>query len=142
MAQSTEEEQGQQDDVQLFPMGSIEGDGVSLKTFIRGNRDNKLTVKIKSTRVPSGSGLADPEKDRVLLVTCEPGKVETVPHKEEGKVVRYTTVQVYEPIFVEGVQRGDVGRMEAAFKSMLTDDPDSAAKMLDRMQAAASMAFG
>lgn len=142
MAQSTEEEQGQREDVQLFPMGSIEGDGVTLKTLIKAGKENKLTVKIKATRVPSGSGLADPEKDRVLLVTCEPGKVESVPHKEEGRVVRYTTVQVYEPIFVEGVQRGDAGRLEAAFGQLLANDPDAAAKALDRMQAAASKAFG
>lgn len=127
---------------ELFPMGTLKGDGVTLAKFLKPGKENKQAVKIKAVRVDSSAGLADPEKDRTLLVTCEPGKIELVTHKGEGKVVRYTTVQVYEPVFVEGVQRGDAGRLEAAFKQLLLDDPKGAAKALDTMKADALTELG
>lgn len=125
-------------DGELFPMGSLQGDGVTLKTLIKSGKDNNLTVSIAKAEVPSGSGLADPEKDRTLLVTCEPGKVTVVPLKEEGKVVGYKTRQSYRPVFVEAVQRGDAGRLEAGFKQLLLDDSKGAVRALDAMQAVAS----
>jgi hypothetical protein len=120
---------------ELFPNGTLQGDGITLQKFIKGGKEHKLAVKIKSIRVPSGAGLADPEKDTTLLVTCEPGKTITTPHKEEGKVIGYTTDQVYTPVFVEGVQRGDAGRLEAMFGQLLKDDPQGAGRAMSAMSA-------
>lgn len=132
----------EQEDEQLFPMGSLSGDGVPLSKLVKPGKDNKLTVSISKAEVPSGAGLADPDKDRTLLMTCEPGKVEVVPHKQDGKVVRYTTRQTYAPIFIEPVQRGDAGRLEAAFRQLILDDPSGAAKALDAMKKRATEELG
>lgn len=129
-------------DEQLFPQGSVEGDGVSLGKFIKPGKDNKLGVKIKAVRVPAGKGLADPDKLRTLLVSCQPGKVEAVPHMAEGAVDSYETVQHFTPTFVEGVQRGDAGRVEAMFTALLSDDSKGAAKALDAMQKKAREVIG
>lgn len=112
---------------ELFSLECLEDDGVP--TLLHG----------RYICVDSGSGLADPEKDRTLLVTCEPGKVETIPHKEGGKVVRYTTVKVYTPVYVENVQRGDAGRVEAIFAQLVKDDPKAAARALDAMRGRAGL---
>lgn len=126
-------------DEELFPIGSVQGDG--LKQLAKRGKDIAFEVKIKAVGVPSKSGLADPEKVRTLLVACEPGKSDEVPHKEEGKVVRYTVRQHYTPIYVEAVQRGDAGRLEAAFDQLLKDDSAAAGKALDAMQKRASKAM-
>lgn len=136
------EHQTPEDDEQLFPMGSLKGDGVTLGKLVKAAQDNKLTVSMQAAEVPSGSGLADPDKDRTLLVTCEPGKVEVVPKREDGKVASWKTRQSYRPIFVEPVQRGDAGRLEAAFGQLILDDPKGAAKALDAMQTRASEELG
>lgn len=127
-------------DVELFPVGSIEGEGI--KRLARPGKDNAFEVKIKAIGVPSRGGLADPEKVRTLIVSCEPGQSVEVPHKEDGKVVRYTTRQHYTPIYVEAVQRGDAGRLEAMFLGLLKDDAKGAAKALDAMQARAKETLG
>lgn len=129
-------------DVELFPLGSVQGDGVSLGKFVKPGKDNTSKVKIKAVKTAGGKGLADPDKLRTLLVSCQPGKVETVPHMEDGKVASYETVQHYTPTFVEGVQRGDAGRIEASFAELLRDDAKGAAKALDAMQQKATEVIG
>ena len=119
---------------EMFEKGSLEGDGITLKTLVRANKPQHLTVSIKKAEVPSGAGLADPEKVRTLLVTCEPGKVESVPIREDGKVREWKHRQTYTPIFVEGAQRGEAGRIEASFGTLLKEDPKAAGKLLDRLQ--------
>lgn len=133
-------EQGEEQE-ELFPTGSLEGDGITLKTLVKGGKGQTLTVSIKKAEVPSSAGLADPEKVRMLLVTCEPGKVESVPMREEGKVVEWKHRQTYTPIFIEGVQRGEAGRLEAMFTDLLGEDPAAAGKLLDRLQERAQAAL-
>ena len=129
-------------DVELFPQGGIEGDGVTLGKFVKPGKDNKVFIKIKATKVPSrGKGLGDPEKVRTLLVTTLPGKVSTTPHMREGEVDHYTTDQIFEPTYVEAVQSGDAGRLEASFADLLKRDPKGAAKAIDAMQKRASEAL-
>ena len=125
-------------DPELFPNGSLEGDGLTFGKFTKPGKDNALEVKIKAVKLPSRAGLADVEKLRTLLVTCRPHAVKQVPHMLDGKVDRYTTTQDYTPVFVEGVQRGDAGRLEAAFRELLRDDHQAAARALDAMQVEAS----
>ena len=55
--------------------------------------------------------------------------------RPEGKVIGYTTDQVYTPVFVEGVQRGDAGRLEAMFGQLLKDDPQGAGRAMSAMSA-------
>jgi hypothetical protein len=35
--------EGQEPDPELFPMGKLEGDGVTLKTLVKGGQENRLT---------------------------------------------------------------------------------------------------
>lgn len=130
-------------DVELFPGGGIEGDGVTLGKFVKPGKDNKVSIKVKATKVPSrGKGLGDPEKVRTLLVTTNPGKVVTTPHMRDGAVDHYSTDQVFEPTYIEAVQSGDAGRLEASFADLLKHDPKGAARAIDAMQARAAEVLG
>lgn len=130
-------------DVELFPQGGVEGDGVTLGKLVKPGKTNTTSVKVKATKVPSrGKGLGDPEKVRTLLVTTNPGKVVVTPHMRDGVVDHYTTDQIFEPTYIEAVQSGDAGRLEAAFAELLKRQPKEAAKALDAMQARATEVIG
>jgi hypothetical protein len=130
-------------DLELFPQGGVEGDGMTLGKIVKPGAENKLSIKLKSVRVPSrGKGLGNPEKVRTLLVTTNPGKVVVTPHMREGSVDHYSTDQVFEPTYVEAVQSGDAGRLEASFIDLLGRDPKGAAKALDAMQKKAAEVIG
>lgn len=131
-----------EEDAQLFPIGQVEGDGLSLAKFRKAGKDVHAHVKIKAVRAAGGRGLADPEKVRTLLVTVQPGKAEEIPHMREGAIDHYENVQHYTPTYVEGVQRGDAGRLEASFLDLLHTDSKGAAKALDAMQRRASEVIG
>lgn len=140
-AEAGEHTNGENDE-QLFPLGQLEGDGISPSKFRKPGKDVKAQAKIKAIKVPGGKGFADPERLRTLLVTVQPGKNEEVPHMRDGAVDYYDVVQHYVPTYVEGVERGDAGRVEAMFAELLKNDAKGAAKALDAMQQRATEVIG
>lgn len=92
----------EQPEEELFPLGSLEGDGKSLKTLLRGGLPVEVTTSILSAEVPiRGGGLLDPERAGKVLVSYEVAKVETVLIREEGKIVKAKIRQVLRPTYVE-----------------------------------------
>jgi hypothetical protein len=130
-AKAGEHEEGQDE---LFPMGSLDGDGKSLKTLIKAGSSVKATVKMRTAEVPAKGGLLDPEGERTLVVTVRPGKVEAVPHHDgEGKVVDWTQRQSLDPVYVEAASSYGAGQIEAMFAALLADDPKAAGGLLDKL---------
>lgn len=125
---------------EMFPMGEVEGGPKSLKNLIPAGAKVKSTVSIKSAEVPAREGIFDPAKRGKLLVEFELDSVQTVPHREEGKVTDYTVRQVLAPTYVERVD-ADTGDIEAQFELVLDDDPQAAGKLLDKLQRRAKKAL-
>ena len=125
---------------ELFPAGSVDGDGVTLAKLRKPGQSVEATVSLSSAEVPSGGGLVDPEREGRLLVTYEPGKVEEVPVREEGRVVSWKERQHLRVVHVERVARGG-DHIEASFVELLDGDPKTAGKLLDRLQKRAKAAL-
>jgi hypothetical protein len=77
---------GEGDDApELFPLGSLEGDGVTLKTIVKPSEKVETTVAMMSAEVPSSGGLLDPRREGMLLVTYELAQAPLVPKREGGR---------------------------------------------------------
>jgi hypothetical protein len=137
---------GEGDDApELFPLGSLEGDGVTLKTIVKPSEKVETTVAMMSAEVPSSGGLLDPRREGMLLVTYELAQAPLVPKREgdraRGKqIVGWKIRQQVRPIFVEQVS-GEAGALEANFAALLAEDPAKAGALLDRMRERAEAAL-
>lgn len=132
---------------ELFPIGSLQGDETTLGTLIRSNHKTELTVSMGTAEVPvRGGGMLDVNREHLLLVTVEPRKIETVPQREgdrlEGKeIVGFKIRQTVTPIYVERVQ-GEGGALVAAFADLLRADESAALAALEGMKDRAGRALG
>lgn len=132
---------------ELFPLGSLEGDETSLATLVKPNHSHEVTVSMGTAEVPSPrGGLLSPDKEHLLLVTCEHAGYTEVPKREgdrhTGKqLVGWKTRQTLRPIYVERVN-GEGGAIEAAFADLLRADEAGAMQALDRMKSRAEKALG
>jgi hypothetical protein len=125
---------------ELFPDGSVEGDGYSLRSVGKAGEPVELiTVAMSGGEVPmpKGSGLLDPHKEGMLLVTYEPkdGGL-PVPTREgdrgEKKIVGWKVRQTVRPIYIERV-KGEEGVIEGHFAALLEAEPGRAGALLDRL---------
>lgn len=143
IAARAEQGEHETDDAQLFPMGSMEGDKVTLSKIVKPGEKVSVEVSLRAASVPvAGGGLIDPRRDRKLLVTVEPGGPIMVPQRDEGKIASWTARQILRPIYVEAVQGGTAGDLEGLFAELLDADPTAASKALDSMQAKAVAVLG
>lgn len=133
--------------VELFPLGSLEGDDAKLETMIRpGERVTHSVTMNGTSKVPLTGGLLDIRKEHMLLVTCEVAHPIAVPDREgdrlAGKrIVGWDIKQKLTPIYVERV-KGEAGAIEASFAELLKADEQGAMAVLDRMRARAEQALG
>lgn len=104
---------GEGDDAELFPAGSLEGDSkTTLKNLIKAGATVIVKASLTSAEVPLTSGLLDPEEEVELLVRALPGGVTPVPkHKDaqaggDHKVESWTLRQQVRAIHVQ-----DAGEM-------------------------------
>lgn len=134
-------------ETELFPIGSLEGDETSLATLVKPTHTHEVTVSMGTAEVPSPrGGLLSPEREHLLLVTCEHAGYTEVPKREgdrvSGKtVIGWKTRQTLRPIYVERVN-GEGGAIEAAFADLLRADEGAAMQALDRMKTRAEKALG
>lgn len=131
---------GDDEDPELFPLGQVTGGEKTLKNLIPPSASVKSTVSLASAEVPGAKGIFDPEKEGRLLVSFALGKVETLPLREEGKVVGWKVRQTLIPTFVERVD-ADGAMIEGAFETMLAHDEKAAAKLLDKLRERAGKAL-
>jgi hypothetical protein len=128
----------EEDDQQvIFPAGVVDGDKRTLGNLIRSNQKNELEAEMTKHRVDLRNGLLDPDKLYRYAVTCRPGKVTEVPHREkqpdgEMKTTSWTTVQVLAPVYLEPLGMGADALIQL-FEKQLTANAQEAGKALDAM---------
>lgn len=72
------------DELEMFPVGSIAGEGPSPQSLVNKGLPIELTVSMSRAEVPmTGQGLLDPNEGGRLLVSILPGKVDYVPVRED-----------------------------------------------------------
>lgn len=131
ISERAENGEGDGEGDELFPMGSVDGDGKPPKARVPG-ADVQTLVKIKAAEVPARGGF-DPRHEGKLLVTFEVGKEEETYIREEGKVKRVKMKTHLTPIHVERVD-ASTADIEAAFELLLDGDASEAGKLLDKLK--------
>jgi hypothetical protein len=127
------------DQAEMFPLGSLEGDGRTLRNLMRPTLPITSTVSLRSAEVPlSGGDLLNPEKTGRALVTYLPEKYEEVAEHEGTEAVAWKVRQVARPVFVEPV-KGDLPDMvEAWFDRVMEESPEAGGALADRIAAKAA----
>lgn len=136
----TERAEEPDDQQEMFPAGIATGDKKrTLGNLVRPNQSNALEAEMTKHRVDLRDGLLDPDQLYRYAVTCRPGKVVEVPHREkqpdgEMKVNSWTTVQFLAPVYMEPLGMGEEA-VTKAFHELLLIDATRAAKSLEALQA-------
>lgn len=125
---------------ELFRMGTLDGDGITLADLIKPGEPVRYTVSMNGTseiEAPKG-GMLDMRKEHLLLVTCEVAHPTPVPQRTgdraTGKTIESWKVrQKLTPVYVERVQ-GEEGAILAGFIDLLHGDAHRAAALFDQMK--------
>jgi hypothetical protein len=86
---------------ELFPAGSLEGDGIDLKRLIRPGLPVEYTKSLLKGEVPGRNGLTNPEGERRAIVTHQLAEVVIVIKREDGEITGYKIREKLRPTFVE-----------------------------------------
>lgn len=133
---AAEDEDGQ---MEAFPLGAVDGDGVALKSLIKAGHSVSTTVSLMTAEVPAPKGsLLNPDKEGMLLVTYEVAGYEPVPQREgdrhSGKNIRGWKIrQKLRPIYVERVE-GNGAEIQANFALLQDADETAAGALLDTLK--------
>lgn len=127
---------------ELFPMGALDGDGVTPQNMIPKGANVALTVSIGSAKVPlKGGGLLDHRKfGRVLTTYRVKSNVPVYHHgdsKDKAKVTGYELTQNLEAVHVEHANNVEA-LVEREFADLLAADSEAAGRLLTRMTRAAA----
>jgi hypothetical protein len=86
---------------ELFPQGSLEGDGIDLKRLIKPGLPVEYTKSLLKGEVPGRNGLTNPEGERRAVVTHQLAEVVIVIKREDGEITGYKVREKLRPTFVE-----------------------------------------
>jgi hypothetical protein len=89
------------DQDELFPTGSLPGDGIDLKRLIKPGKPVEYTKSLLKGEVPGRDGLTNPEGVRRAIVTHELAEVVIVIKREDGEITGYKIREKLRPTFVE-----------------------------------------
>lgn len=136
----TERRGGEGDEQQgdLFPMGILDGDQKTLATLFKKGLPTTVTVSMGTAEVPMRDGLPDPDRLARLAVTCEVANYVPIPQREERqgerKIVGLKVRANLRPVHVEQLRSGE-DEVQGAYALLLSEDPNAAATLLDRLSA-------
>jgi hypothetical protein len=130
---------------EMFPNGTLEGEGKTLKTLVKPGQAVETTISIGKAEVPLRNGMPDPDKPMRALVTgifqsCKP----TARREDAGNPVKVTGWKLAVHLradFVEAVPFDDAGLIAQRFRAMLEVEPSAAGRLLEQLQALASEAL-
>lgn len=125
---------------ELFPMGTLEGEGPTAQTIIKKGAATEVTVSLSKAEVPNpGGGLFDPNQYGRALVTFLPGPHHPLPVRNDkadpAKVTGWKIRQDLRVVHVAGADNA-AGLIETEFEALLSDDAAAAGALLDRLTAA------
>jgi hypothetical protein len=86
---------------ELFPHGSLDGDGMDLKRLIKPGLPVEYTKSLLKGEVPGRKGLTNPEGERRATVTHQLAEVVIVIKREDGEIVGYKIREKLRPTYVE-----------------------------------------
>lgn len=130
-------EHEQVDDLELFPTGTLDGDGPTPQTLVKKGMPVELTVSLMKAEVPNRGGLIDPDQVGRALVTYLPAKVDEVPVRgDDDKVKSWKIRQNLRVTYVEAAS-DTAGLIVKLFDELQATSPSEAGALLDRLQAAA-----
>lgn len=93
------------DQEELFEHGSLDGDGIDLKSLIKPGLPVEYTKSLLKGEVPGRKGLTNPNGERRAIVTHELAEVVVVIKREDGEIVGYKIREKLRPTFVEAEER-------------------------------------
>lgn len=130
---------------ELFPHGTLAGDGVTPQNIVRKGMPATLKVALTKQSIDLvGAGMKDPNKYGRALVTYLPAPIHETPVREDkadpAKVTGWKIIQDLRVIRAVDAVPADLVRTE--FEVMLVEDAKAAAALLDELQAMAAAALG
>ncbi len=132
-----DQELGDGEQSELFPSGSLEGDGLTLKQLVKAGQAQQVTTRLDGTEVPTPEGgLLHPEGLVKLLVTGEVKRYEPTPLRtpdDEGKVRGWKIRQIVRPVYVERVDGDLTVAISQRFAELCETDVKTAGALLDRL---------
>lgn len=111
-------EDGDEEQGELFPVGSLEGDPkVTLAKLVRAGHRIEYTASLMSAEVPLQGGLLDPNDEGQVMVTYEVASLTPVPIREGDrgtkKLVGWKIRQNLRPVYVEPIEAAKPGSAAA-----------------------------
>jgi hypothetical protein len=120
---------------ELFPVGSLEGDDMTPQKFIKKGLPVEVTVAIGQAEVPmSGGGLLDPERRGRVLVSYAFAKNIEIPTIEDGKLKGWKIRQMLRSTYVEQAN-DEAALIKKEFEALLALDASEAGAVLDDLGA-------
>ena len=86
---------------ELFPHGSLDGDGINLKDLIQPGKPVEYTKSLLKGEVPGRRQLTNPAGQRRALVTHELAEVVIVIRREDNEIVGYKIREKLRPTYVQ-----------------------------------------
>lgn len=131
---------------ELFPMGSLAGEGPTPQTIIKKGLRTTLTVSLSRAEVPNpGGGLFDPGRYGRALVTYLPGQLHPLPLREDaGNPTKVTGWKIRQDLSVTHVAPASdpAALILGQFEELLEVEPGDAAALCERLLAMTSEALG
>lgn len=130
---------------QLFEDGVLDGDGVTPQNLIRKGLPVELTCSLSRAEVPLRTSLPNPGRYGRAIVTYLPAPAHAVPVRQDpADAAKVTSWKVRQDLRVTHVR--DANDSEALiaeeFETLLTDAPEKASALLDRLGAWTTEALG
>lgn len=130
---------------QMFPVGSLDGDGIAPNRWIKDGVPTELVVSLSKAEVPlHGAGLPDANGYGRCMVTYLPGKKHELPIREDkNETAKVTGKKVSVDLRATFVQdANDVPALvRREFEGLLATSPAAAGKLLDEFKALAEQAL-
>lgn len=130
-------EEDELDQGEMFPNGTLEGEGKTLKTLVKPGQAVETTVALSRAEVPLRNGMPDPDRPVRALVTGVFQKATELAKREDSgnpmKVTGWKLAVGMRVEYVEAVPADDGGLILQRFRAMLEVDPSGAGRLGDEI---------
>jgi hypothetical protein len=131
---------------ELFPQGSLPGEGRSPQTYVKKGLPTELRVALSKAEVPlRGAGVPDPDKFGRAIVTYLPGKKHELPLREDANdPARTTGFKVTVDLRVTHVADANdtAGLILTEWEVLLAQDEGAAAELFAEMRSMIEASLG
>jgi hypothetical protein len=131
---------------EMFPSGSLDGEGVTPQTYVRKGLPTELRVALSKAEVPlRGSGVPNPNQFGRAIITYLPGAQKALPVREDkNDPAKVTGHKVTVDLRVTHVADANdtAGLVRTEFEVLLAQEPNRAAALLDELRSMVTEALG